>query len=95
MKQDFSTVQFAGHTPAQILEFESRTFVHEGAKREAVRREFKCTLTRYTQVLYLLLDRHELELRQIDPTMTRLLIERRARHTAARAQLAGTPTPTD
>ncbi len=89
----FDQLQFAGHTPTQILEFERRVFVHEGAKREAVRREFKCSLTRYTQVLYLLLDKHEGDLRRIDPITTRILLERRARHTAARARIAGTPNP--
>ena len=90
----FADFTFRGHTPAQILQFEGRTFVHEGAKREALRREFQCSLTRYTQMLYILLDQHEQELRRIDPIMTRLLIERRARNTAARARLAGTPDPT-
>lgn len=76
-----------------ILEFEARTYVHAGARQEAIRREFDCTLTRYTQVLYRLLDQCELEMRAIDATTTRLLLERRARDTIAREKLAGRPTP--
>lgn len=76
-----------------ILQFEARTYLHAGARQEAIRREFGCSLTRYTQVLHRLLDTNEEAMRQIDATTTRLLIERRARHTAAREKIAGRPTP--
>lgn len=76
-----------------ILEFEARTYVHAGARQEAIRREFGCSLTRYTQVLYRLLEKCEEDMRRIDATTTRLLLERRARDTAAREKLAARPTP--
>lgn len=76
-----------------VLEFEARTYAHAGARQEAIRREFGCSLTRYTQVLHRLLDKCELEMRAIDATTTRLLLERRARATATREKIAGRPTP--
>ena len=79
-------------TVDRVLEFETRTYVHAGARQEAVRREFACTLTRYTQALYALLDTQEQAMRAIDPITTRRLIERRHRDSQARERLAGRPT---
>lgn len=79
-------------TVDRVLEFETRTYVHAGARQEAIRREFNCSVTRYTQALYALLDAREKDMRAIDPITTRRLAERRHRDSQARERLAGRST---
>jgi hypothetical protein len=79
-------------TVERVIEFEARIYVHAGARQEAIRRDFRCSVTRYTQALYALLDAREKDMRAIDPITTRRLIERRHRDSQARERLAGRPT---